>query len=44
MLVCHSSDRCFASPDVLHSRDALDFGKGFYVTRLKEQADRFLRI
>lgn len=44
MLVYHSSDRCFASPDVLHSRDALDFGKGFYVTRLKEQADRFLRI
>ena len=33
---------------MLHSRDALDFGKGFYVTRLKEQADkyanRFLKI
>ena len=37
---------CFA--DVLHSRNALDFGKGFYVTRLKDQADkyanRFLKI
>ena len=48
MLVYHSSDQCFVSPDVLHSRDALDFGKGFYVTRLKDQADkyanRFLKI
>ncbi|MDE6543074.1 MAG: DUF3990 domain-containing protein, partial [Muribaculaceae bacterium] len=48
MLVYHSSDQCFFSPDVEHSRDALDFGKGFYVTRLLEQAEkyanRFLRI
>lgn len=32
----------------MHSREALDFGKGFYVTRLKDQADkyanRFLRV
>lgn len=48
MLVYHSSDQCFERPDVLHSRDALDFGKGFYVTRLKNQAEkyanRFLRL
>ena len=48
MLVYHSSDQCFERPDVLHSRDALDFGKGFYVTRLKDQAEkyanRFLRL
>lgn len=48
MLVYHSSDKCFQCPDVVHSRDALDFGKGFYVTRLRPQAekyaDRFLRI
>lgn len=48
MLVYHSSDQCFQSPDVEHSRDALDFGKGFYVTQFKEQAEkyanRFLRI
>lgn len=48
MLVFHSSGECFTTPDVEHSRDALDFGKGFYVTRLKEQAvkyaNRFLRI
>lgn len=47
MLVYHSSDKCFSNPDVVHSREALDFGKGFYVTRLMEQAvkyaKRFLR-
>lgn len=48
MLVFHSSNQCFTDPDIEHSRDALDFGKGFYVTRLMEQAEkyakRFLRI
>lgn len=48
MLVYHSSNQCFESPDTDHSREALDFGKGFYVTQLKEQAEkyaeRFLRI
>lgn len=48
MLVFHSSDQCFVSPDVMHSRNALDFGKGFYVTRLRKQAEkyaeRFLRV
>lgn len=48
MLVFPSSDQCFSDPDVMHSREALDFGKGFYVTRLKEQAvryaNRFLKI
>lgn len=47
MLVYHTSDQRFDAPDVLHSRNALDFGKGFYVTRLREQAvayaDRFLK-
>ncbi len=41
MLVYHSSDCRFCVPDVLHSRDALDFGKGFYVTRLREQAEKY---
>lgn len=41
MLVYHSSDQHFDSPDVNHSRDALDFGKGFYVTRLREQAEKY---
>ena len=41
MLVYHTSDQCFDSPDIVHSREALDFGKGFYVTRLKLQADKY---
>lgn len=48
MLVYHSSNQSFKLPDIEHSRDALDFGKGFYVTRLLDQAEkyanRFLRI
>lgn len=48
MLVYHSSNQSFEVPDISLSREALDFGKGFYVTRLKEQAEkyanRFLRI
>lgn len=48
MLVYHSSDQLFTMPDVEHSRNALDFGKGFYVTKMKEQAEkyanRFLRV
>lgn len=47
MLVYHTSNQCFDCPDVLHSRDALDFGRGFYVTRLREQAvsyaDRYVK-
>ncbi|MDE6514203.1 MAG: DUF3990 domain-containing protein [Muribaculaceae bacterium] len=41
MLVYHSSNQCFTKPDVVHSREALDFGKGFYVTRLKQQAEKY---
>ena len=28
-------------PDVEHSRDKLDFGKGFYLTSIREQAVRY---
>lgn len=41
MLVYHTSDQLFTTPDTEHSRAALDFGKGFYVTRLKEQAEKY---
>lgn len=41
MLVYHTSDQRFDAPDVLHSRNALDFGKGFYVTRLRDQAEKY---
>ncbi len=38
MTVYHSSNIIVEKPDVLHSRDGLDFGKGFYVTVLRQQA------
>ncbi|MDD5862285.1 MAG: DUF3990 domain-containing protein [Prevotella sp.] len=44
----HASKVIVDKLDVLHSRESLDFGKGFYLTRLKAQAEkyaeRFLRI
>lgn len=41
MLVYHSSDQCFITPDVLHSREALDFGRGFYTTKFMCQAEKY---
>lgn len=41
MIVYHSSNIIVDKPDVFHSREALDFGKGFYVTVLYEQAVRY---
>jgi len=45
--VFHASKCIVDHPDVEHSRDALDFGRGFYVTTLEEQAlnyaNRFTR-
>lgn len=41
MIVYHSSYTIVDKPDVHHSREALDFGKGFYVTVLREQAMRY---
>lgn len=47
MKVYHTSTIPIEHPDTWHSRSGLDFGKGFYVTKLKEQAvryaDRFFR-
>lgn len=43
----HSSNVSVLRPDILHSRDDLDFGKGFYLTSLLDQAvsyaQRFIR-
>ena len=43
----HTSNVEIPTPDVLHSREHLDFGRGFYLTSLQEQAvkygQRFLR-
>ena len=47
MKVYHTSNVIVSNPDVLHSREFLDFGKGFYVTTMKDQAikyaQRFIR-
>lgn len=43
MRLYHSSDMPVIKPDTIHSRDYLDFGKGFYLTSIHEYAQRFLR-
>lgn len=39
MIVYHGSTEIVKQPDVLHSYRPLDFGKGFYVTSVKSQAE-----
>ena len=41
MRLYHASTLVIEKPDVLHSRDTLDFGKGFYLTAIREQALRY---
>ena len=41
MKLYHASYCIIKKPDVLHSRDNLDFGKGFYLTTLYEQAKKY---
>ena len=43
MIVYHGSSEAVRHPDTRHSYRALDFGKGFYVTTIKEQAERWAR-
>lgn len=47
MKLYHSSNVAVEHPDTIHSRDFLDFGKGFYLTSLHDQAvkyaQRFIR-
>ena len=43
MIVYHGSSVVVEHPDVLHSYHPLDFGKGFYVTTVYEQAERWAR-
>ena len=38
MIVYHGSYCIVDKPDIRYSREALDFGKGFYLTDIKEQA------
>ena len=41
MEVYHASPVVVKFPDTKHSRDYLDFGKGFYVTTMREQAQKY---
>lgn len=41
MRLYHASTVVIEKPDVLHSRDKLDFGRGFYLTSIREQAVRY---
>ncbi|WP_300507381.1 DUF3990 domain-containing protein [uncultured Duncaniella sp.] len=41
MIVYHSSTISVENPDVSFSRDYLDFGKGFYLTTLHDQAVKY---
>ncbi len=44
LTVYHTSSEIVTSPDVYHSRDALDFGPGFYLTTLLQQAKDYIGI
>ena len=41
MIAYHGTTVQIEHPDVLHSKKYLDFGKGFYLTTYKEQAERW---
>lgn len=43
MIVYHGSNVIVNNPDIEHSFRPLDFGKGFYVTTVKEQAERWAK-
>ncbi len=43
MKVYHGSNMAITKPDILHSYKALDFGQGFYVTTVMEQAIRWAK-
>jgi len=43
MIVYPGSTEIIRQPDVQHSYRPLDFGQGFYVTTVKEQAMRWAR-
>lgn len=41
MIVYHASTFIIENPDINHSREYLDFGKGFYLTTIFEQAEKY---
>ena len=43
MIVYHGGLEIIKKPDVAHSYRCLDFGKGFYVTAVRVQAEKWVR-
>ncbi|MDO4197089.1 MAG: DUF3990 domain-containing protein, partial [Prevotellaceae bacterium] len=43
MILYHTSDRRVEHPDVSFSRAYLDFGKGFYTTPNRSQAEKYAK-
>ncbi len=43
MIVFHGSNQIVKNPDISHSFRNLDFGKGFFVTSIREQAERWAK-
>lgn len=41
MILYYGSYLAIENPDLLHSRPNLDFGKGFYLTSIREQAEKW---
>lgn len=41
MILYHASTSVIEFPDVVHSRERLDFGRGFYLTIIREQAEKY---
>ena len=41
MIVYHGSTEVIKTPDVIHSKKYLDFGRGFYITSFENQAQRW---
>ena len=41
MILYHTSTIEIKQPDLLHSRPRLDFGRGFYLTTLRNKAERY---
>ena len=43
MIVYHGGIDVIKEPDINHSYRPLDFGKGFYITTVKEQAEKWAK-
>lgn len=43
MIVYHGSVIAVENPSVALSKDFLDFGRGFYITYFKEQAEKWAK-